>query len=237
MSDTSTFAQPASVRIPPPDPNKEPLKNNVFRLARTANTQLCPLFPYVGDGDMVPAVTVLTGGQDGGSFIHFNTVDEVVVLYGTNGAMGHAGDVFIGGREHVVTDRVFAENTDPNALMSLVVTQRQSEHGVPQNESLTFLCEKCQNPLLVTRFEAKGAKPSDARPGFENAFETIGQSSNFANTFNASESARTCEKCRHVNAAFPLPRWGWDNYREAVDKAERSRDYYFSALAEIGEAK
>ena len=41
-------------RIPPPDPDREPLKVNVYERMAKAASQLMPLFPYDSAGAIVP---------------------------------------------------------------------------------------------------------------------------------------------------------------------------------------
>jgi hypothetical protein len=68
-------------RIPPPDPDREPLKVNVYERMSKAAAQLTPLFPYDSAGAIIPAGAVLVGGPDVeyGHFFHWNTVNEVAV--------------------------------------------------------------------------------------------------------------------------------------------------------------
>lgn len=73
--------------IASPRDDKPPLKNNVYEFARSLGCTLVPMFPYTDAGSIVPTVAILWGRPDGryGSFIHQNTEDEVVILFGTNG--------------------------------------------------------------------------------------------------------------------------------------------------------
>jgi hypothetical protein len=222
----------SDLNIPPPNPDKPPLKTNVFSLAGTCNSALTPLFPYLLDGDLVPAVTLFYGGpgRGGGVFTHTNSVDEVVICFGVRGAAARAGDVIAGAREHVVRNTLDQpENVD--SVMTLVVVQRQSERGVPQSEVVTYLCEKCQTPLLKHHFDAKVPTPEQTPPGYQPAFQTICQSVNSAEEFNANETIRTCAKCGHVTPPFPIRNWGWQNYRDGLEVTERSRDCYLSDVA------
>lgn len=222
----------SSVQIRRADPNKEPLKVNVFTSARTMNTQLCPMFPYLGDGDMVPAVTVFYGGpgRDNGTFTHTNTTDEIYIMFGIQGAPVRAGDVIVGAREHVVSSYLESPY-DPDSLMTVVVVQRQAEHGVAQTEAVTYFCEKCQKPLLLRRFDARDEAPEGANPGYQMAFKTLLQSAKMAEDFNKDEAVRTCNKCGHLNPPFPLELWGWQNYRAGFSVQERSRARYLDDVA------
>ena len=50
-------------RIPPPDPDREPLKVNVYERMAKAAAELMPLFPYDSAGAIVPCGAVLTTNQ------------------------------------------------------------------------------------------------------------------------------------------------------------------------------
>jgi hypothetical protein len=222
----------SSVPIGRADPGKEPLKLNVFTGARIMNTALCPMFPYLGDGDMVPAISAFYGGpgRDTGVFTHTNSVDEIYVMFGVQGAPVRAGDVMVGGREHVVGNYL-QKPDDPDSLMTVVVIQRQAEKGVPQAEVVTFICSKCQDPLYVQRFAGKGEAPKDANPGYQLPFENLVNSARGTEEFNQKEGVRTCKKCGHQNARFPIELWGWQNYEIGFTIQERSRGRYFDEVA------
>ena len=76
--------------IPPPSGDKEPLKTNVYQFIQNSVTALAPLFPYYDEGSIVPCVATFRGGpgKNYGRFQHFNTVDEVVILFGAQGGRG-----------------------------------------------------------------------------------------------------------------------------------------------------
>jgi len=222
----------SSVPIGRADPEKEPLKVNVFTGARSMNTALCPMFPYVGDGDMLPAISAFYGGPGRGSgvFTHTNSVDEIYLMFGVQGAPARAGDLMVGAREHVVGSYL-EKPEDPQSLMTVVIIQRQAERGVPQVEAVTYICAKCQSPLYVQRFDAKGEAPKDANPGYQLPFENLVKSARGALQFNQEEAVRTCKKCGHQNARFPIELWGWQNYAAGFTIQERSRRRYFDELA------
>lgn len=68
----------SGLEIPPPNPRKPPLQANVFHMLRSSNTALAPLFPYAGEGDLVPAPSIFWGGpnRETSVFNHRNSVDE-----------------------------------------------------------------------------------------------------------------------------------------------------------------
>src|SRR5215213_9128898 len=98
---TRPLARPAR-RIPPPAADKEVLKVNVYEHMQRGNSQLLPLFPYCGEGDLIPAGALLRGTADGdwGHFFHVNTVDEVVTVFGGEGALLQTGQVYATQKVH-----------------------------------------------------------------------------------------------------------------------------------------
>src|SRR5882672_7645624 len=89
MPATKTIANGrAPLAIPAPSSARVPLKVNVFRHMRMSNTALCPMFPYLDEGCFAPAVAVYSGapGRAVGMFKHFNTVDEILLVFGANGS-------------------------------------------------------------------------------------------------------------------------------------------------------
>ncbi len=214
-----------SRRIAPPSPDKPPLQTNVFHALRSANTALMPLFPYAGDGDIVPGATIFWGGErrETSAFNHTNTVDEVAICFAAEKSMMRAGFVHVGARTHVVGN-FFGDTSDPEILMAIVVTQRQAEAGVPQSEALTFFCGSCQTPLLKHEFSSKNEADADlGLPGYHAPLETLTEGAICLEPFNADSAARTCPKCGTVNSPFPVSVWGWDAYQKNTIAAERAR--------------
>lgn len=227
----------STLSIAPPDPGKPPLRVNAFNHAQKANTALCPLFPYLGDGDMVPATTLMYGGKgrESGVFNHFNTVDETFLIFGSEGAVARTGDAFAGGQEHIVRSG-FEDPENPDSLILAVVTQRQADPGERQHEFVSYQCEKCQNVLMMHAFEAQEEPREDAPPGYVPPFLTVTEPVAAWDAFNADETRRTCGKCGHLNPKFPIDVWGWRNYRNMQSAAERARSIYFKSVHAAGEA-
>lgn len=182
---------------------KVPMKVNALKLVQGLNSQLLPLFPYMGPGSIVPCCAAFESDGSGtpiGYFLHENTVDEVAVTVASNGQV-RTGDVHVGPKLHGVGGM----GKDPfYALM--VITQRQLEEG-EQTEAVGFQCEKCATMLHRHEFdEAAGGDGALA------GLPTIFGSEAAALGYNASEEVRTCSQCGHVNPPFPLYIWGWSNY-------------------------
>lgn len=226
-----------------PKADKPPLKANVFHALRSANTALMPMFPYTGDGDLVPGATIFWGGEgrDGNVFNHENTVDEVAITVAANKSRLRAGFVHVGSRKHLV-GRYFEDPSDPDIMMAIVVTQRQSEPGVPQSETLTFMCDNCQESLLTHTFSSKNddnfaARSDDGEPvrlpGFHAPLETLTEGAIVLESYNKSQEARTCPKCGTVNDPWPVHVWGWDSYYKNTVAAERGRAILAAAGADI----
>jgi hypothetical protein len=212
-------------QIPPPAPDKPPLQANVFHALRSANTALMPLFPYVGDGDIVPGATVFWGGEnrETSAFNHTNTVDEVAICFAAAKSRMRAGFVHVGSRTHVVGN-FFEDTSDPEILMVIVVTQRQAEKGMPQSESLTFFCSKCQTVLLKHEFSSKNQGDTAlGLPGYHPPLDTLTEGAICLEPYNTDQAARTCPKCGTLNDPFPVSVWGWDAYYKNGLAAERAR--------------
>ena len=213
---------------------KHPLKVNVFAFMRTAGTALAPMFPYQDPGSIVPCVSSFRGGpgRSFGAFQHFNTVDEVMINFGSRGAAPRPGMVAAGPQLHQVSVRM-SDPDDTEACQISVVTQRQAEEG-HQNERVTFFCTKCQEPLAEHAFSSQAA--DDVRKkyaaGDYDALETIIESAQAAIAYNADPGNQTCKKCGHVNEPFPLEPWGWERYLDqSLTAAEAYRTFTAAAAA------
>jgi hypothetical protein len=201
-------------------PLKEPMKVNAFEMARRGNTQLLPLFPYTGAGDIVPCCAALKSDGRGGSigyFVHTNDVDEVAIVLGGDGAK-RTGDVFVGPRSHGVG----GSSTEAFSAV-MVIAQRQRDEG-EQVEAVTFQCESCNGELLKYSFggAAYEAGRPDLLPTIVGGFEA-------ARDYNAGD--RKCHQCGHVNPQFPLHIWGWGHHVFVSEIASRARQ----ALVEAGQ--
>jgi hypothetical protein len=218
----------AKLTIPPPRADRPPLKANVFEAMQHGNTQLLPLFPYLHPGAMVPAGAMIQGGpnQAYGHFFHHNTQDEVVVAMATNGAVLNTGQVFVGARVHGVNSFLKNEK-DPKAYAVMLITQRQADSGV-QTEACSIRCEKCHEEIFHKEFDA--TPPPDAKES-DHPFVSVAVLPELFADFNNDAAKRTCPKCSHVNAPFPVAAWGWDQYanqsavaiagRRALDEVAR----------------
>jgi hypothetical protein len=222
-------------RIPPPDGSREPMRVNLFDSMMVANTQLAPLFPYFGEGAIVPAGAILRGGKDRdfGQFFHSNTVDEVVIAFGSAGSVTETGFVFVGANMHGVNS--FLKNQeDPNSFNVVTITQRQRANGEKQREAVTMRCVKCKEIVAQLEFESTPPPAGESQRGC--AFSTLTYSAEAAELYNASESSRTCKKCGTLNPRFPLERWGWTAYAEQYRTATDARAALERAAAEMANA-
>lgn len=213
-------------QIAPPASAKPALQVNLFHALRSANTALMPIFPYGSDGDLVPGATIMWGGENRemSAFNHRNSVDEVAICFASEKSRLRAGHVHVGVRTHLVGN-FFEDMSDPDILMAIVVTQRQAEKGVPQNETLTFICDNCQAPLLTHEFSAKAEECAGRTdlPGYHPPLETLTEGAICLEPYNADDAARTCAKCGTLNDPFPVSVWGWDAYNKNLVAAERGR--------------
>ena len=226
-------------RIPPPDPDREPLKVNVYERMSKAAAELTPLFPYDSAGSIVPAGAVMTGGPDVeyGHFFHWNTVNEVAVTYGSNKGMLAPGQIFVTQQLHGVNS-FLRDQKDPEAFIVMVITQHQSSSG-DQSEALIARCRKCKAVLVRTEYDATphGLPGYDAkRYGSDEdpvrQFATLAGSADFIRARNSDEG-RTCSECGHVNDPFPAERWGW----ERTVSQTRAVSAAFHTMTQAGSAE
>jgi hypothetical protein len=215
--------------IPPPRADRPPLRANVFEAMQHGNTQLMPLFPYLHPGAMVPAGAMILGGPNSayGHFFHHNTQDEVIVALAANGAVLATGQVFVGGRVHGVNSFLKNEK-DSKAYAIMLITQRQAESGA-QTEACSLRCVKCNEEIFLEEFDAT---PEPDALEADHPFVSVAAMPALFADYNGDEVRRTCPKCGHVNAPFPVAAWGWDKYAEQSAAAIDGR----KALAEIARA-
>jgi hypothetical protein len=231
MSISTTPQNAAPLTIPAPLKWREPLKVNVFRHMRSANTALCPMFPYMDEGCFAPAVAVYSGapGRKVGLFKHFNTVDEILVVFGANGSRLKPGNTIADVREHFV-NITLNDFDDPSQNFLAVVIQRQSENREDQRETVTFVCESCKKPLR--EFPCLSQPPATEpvglsdHPEYARGFEAPLNASRAAREFNADESRRLCSHCGHLSAPFPYHEWGWEKYEEHCRAVESALKAY-----------
>lgn len=199
-------------RIAPPAPGQGPLKVNLFAQLQAANTTLLPLFPYLGEGAIVPCGAIFCGGPGRafGHFFHTNPLDEVVLILGARGGTVEAGDVHVLAKTHGVRPSI-KDPTDPDSYLIACITQREAPDAPGYGrEALTFRCRQCSEILLRCEYAAEAVPPLAARdPATERypTFATIVGTLQAAENFNADEARRTCPKCGTLNAPFPMRTW------------------------------
>ncbi|HLI21489.1 MAG TPA: hypothetical protein VKV32_10255, partial [Stellaceae bacterium] len=198
--------------IPAPPEDRIPLRVNIYDFARTATTALNPLFPYFAPGCIVPCIALQDPGARGemGYFVHYNTVQEVNLCFGSSGSYRIPGGVSVGPTTHPVGQKPGQPENRSMFYMG-VITQRQSI-GVPQKEAMIFHCDKCGEELFrrdygADEFPDRLDGPADPQLI---GLPTISQSSAAAEAFNNDETLRTCKSCGHVSKPFPAAYWGWD---------------------------
>jgi hypothetical protein len=199
MTVTPGRRSPTERSIAPPVTDKHPLKVNVFERMQSGNAQLLPLFPYMDAGSMVPAGALLRGGTgvDYGQFFHTNTVDEVIIVFGARGAFLQAGQVYVGARTHSVTSHL-KDQSDPEGLLVLVITQRQSPNA-SQEEAITFRCQACNEVLLRHDYTAPTV-PLTGRP--------------------ADNHIPTCTRCGWQHPEVDLDALRWEELGQALRATE-----------------
>lgn len=214
--------------IPPPSADRPPRKVNLFEAAKNSATTLAPLFPYLDEGSIVPCVTVQRGGEGRryGRFQHLNTVDEVIMMFGTPGGL-----IFVGPKLHPVSTP-FDDPEYPFDATIALITQRQLI-GKPQREEYRFLCDGCDRRLSVTAFDATPPeRGTDRSP--DDLFPTLVEGYRAAKAHNADEANLRCRHCGHLNERFPFELWGWDVYAEQGAVAARIRAATIAAASPPG---
>lgn len=217
--------------IPRPDGVRPPLKTNIFTFGAGISCELQPMFPYESAGNLVPCVAVMQGVDGGhwGHFFHWNSVEEIAVVFGSNNAMLNTGAVFATQQLHGVNS-FLKDPSDPDAYVLITITQRQTENG-DQSEAVLIRCQKCSHELVnftynSTPRDIAGHDPAQWGGRHDDAvsmFPTLWGSTTAADEYNASEASRTCPECGHVNPEFPTDLWGWRRWvtqQQAVNKAQ-----------------
>ncbi|MCX4243742.1 cupin domain-containing protein [Paraliomyxa miuraensis] len=219
--------------IPPPRPDRPPLRANLLNVMQKANTTLTPLFPYMHAGAIVPTGALFIGGpdRDYGQFYHHNSVDEVIIAFVANEATLQTGQVYNGGRVHGVNS-FLKDQKKAGSFALFTVTQRQLDEGA-QPEAITILCAQCRKEIF--RGELDGASPPDAHE-LEHPFATIAKVPPLVHEYNTDPGRRTCPDCGHVNEPFPLRTWGWDLYAKQSATMAHAKQVLHAA-ASAGEAK
>ena len=226
----------AAPAIGRPAADKPPLKANAYAHARMAPTALAPLFPYFTPGSMVPCA-IMQGPKrnDRGYFIHRNTVQEVNLCLGAEGApFPFPGMVAVGPLTHPVGDKPGQPPSAAYSVMMLVITQRQAVDA-PQNEATVFHCEKCDAELFRRDYDAYDFPGALEGPADSQiiGLPTISQSAASALAFNESPELRSCKSCGHLNPPFPHELWGWEDYRLRTHWAVKARKTMIESAARL----
>jgi|SRR5581483_6849553 len=231
-SPTETAAQPQH-HIPPPTGERIPLKANVFEKMQSANTQLLPLFPYLGQDAIVPCGAIFCGGPyEFGRFWHANPLTEIVLAFGSDGGNILPGDVHVLAPTHAVHPYL-KDPTSPNSFLLVAITQREATE-VPGfgREAVIYRCTKCSEELLSHEFATPVLPPGAERPPDADAypaFLTLVGTLDAADRYNADEALRTCSKCGTVNPPFPVDLWGLQAYVQQSRTANAARRYLDAA--------
>ena len=218
------------LNIEPPSSGKEPTKRNFMRVAQTANSALTPVFDYFDKGDMVPLVIMLCGDDDDnfGTFLHYNTVDEVALILAAKGAPAaylRSGMLFVGPNEHIVPG--FAKG-QTNDFFLMFAVQRQSTDS-EQIENVTFFCSECQSELYRHKYSA-----SELECAYRFApAATVQGALDAALAYNADSALQTCNSCGHVNPTFSHRLWGWENQVRGSKLSQLGWDMFEEATRAI----
>lgn len=219
LPDASVLQTP---RIPPPAPDRPPLRTSVFEFMQFSNTTLAPLFPaYIERGAIVPAGTLFIGGPDAeyGHFFHDNTEEEVGLVIADHGAVKGTGTIMVAPQLHGV-NCFLKDPEDPESFLMIVITSRQRDADA-QSERVFFRCG-CNQVLFEYGYDAT---PDDTfSPSPVKLFKTMRESAAAAEAFNADVAARTCSRCGKVHDPFPVERWGWSQHASQHRTIARAHD-------------
>jgi hypothetical protein len=216
------------VDTPIPAPSKLPIRVNVFERLQIANVQLVPLFPYLGDGAIMPGAALFRGqpGVDVGSFYHQNSVDEVGMTFASHDAWSPTGAMWVNGPVHPVTSPL-ADPGDPDSFCLMVITQRQPQGEA--TEAMMFRCVECKHLLFKREYDAT---PSAALEGVRFPL-FASQTENVQSIAEFNESHRVCSKCGTENPEFPIEHWGAGEYASRGETANRGYDELAKAVREL----
>ncbi len=199
--------------IPRPAGDKEVVKVNAFERAMTLNTQLAPVFPYFGPGDLVACAATLRGrpGEEYGQFFHENSQEEVAYTFGSNLAMVPTGYLIVAPKFHGVNS-FLKEPHNPEAFLFQIIIQRQSEADASpeeQREGIHIRCPECQEFLLRHTFSADPTKPEEhgGKEGDRYAvFPTVYEALAATEKFNSDEAcARAASAATSVRRSRTIP--------------------------------
>ncbi|HEY1293172.1 MAG TPA: hypothetical protein VGJ60_08840 [Chloroflexota bacterium] len=212
-------------RIPPPREDRPPLKANIFERMQVGNCQLMPLFPYLDEDALVPCGALFRGaaGAEWGQFFHQNSVDEVIQVFGAEGATLQTGSIYVTQPLHGVNS--FLKNpSNPDAFLVLIITQHQST-GAVQKEAILYRCGKCHELLVKHEYDATPMPRNQAPPDEVPTLTTLQGSMDAEATYNEHPDNRHCPKCGYDNPPFPGEHWGWREYigqTRTVNEARRA---------------
>jgi hypothetical protein len=220
-------------RIPLPREDRPPLKANIFERMQAGNCQLIPLFPYIDEDTLVPCGAIFRGepGAEFGQFFHQNSVDEVVQVFGAEGATLQTGQIYVTQPLHGVNS--FLKNpNNPDAFLLLIVTQHQTA-GEGQKEAVIFRCGKCHELLVKHEYDAT-PRPRHQAPAEEVPLLTTLQGSvDAAEIYNEHPANRHCASCGYDNPPFPGQRWGWKLYVEQTRTVNDARQALEAAARQM----
>ncbi len=227
----TAIVEQATGRVPlAPAPNKRVLKVDLFEEAvhRLGLLDLVPVFPYFGNGDLVPCLSVCIGDPDlkQFQFFHANSVSESLLCLAGDDSM-KPGQLMTLAQTHGVN--TFLKNPhDPDSFNVMIVTIRMNKEPV-QDEGILIRCPKC-NALVFERHVNVKDGPVRA---FYPEFHGHAKYADVIDEFNSSEQNRTCSECGHLQERFPVEQMGWGVYRKNIVAANRGREIFESYVAQV----
>ncbi len=227
----SGAVQSAERHVPEqPVAGKQVIKVDVFETAiRTVGVlQLVPLFPYVGDGDVVPCLSPTAGRPDVEPYqlFHTNEADETMLCLAAQGATVPTGVIMKLAQKHGVNS-FLRDPRDPENFNVVIVTIRMKA-GENLQEGISFSCPNCHETIFRRDFNVK----SGPKRKHYAEFYALRHYTEAVKEYNADDANQKCASCGEVAPKYPLHLMGWWQYAENIEIADRGRDELESVAGE-----
>lgn len=210
---------------------KKVVKVDVFETAiRTIGVlQLMPIFPFVGDGDVVPCLSPTAGRPDIEPYqlFHTNEADETMLCLAAQGASVNTGVIMKLAEKHGVNSFLRDRSNPASFNVNLVTIRIKADEKV--NEAVSFSCPKCHETIFRRDFNIKAGPEHKHYP----EFYALRHYTEAVKEFNADDANQTCSSCGEVAPKYPLHLMGWWQYVENIEIADRGRDELESMAREF----
>ena len=202
--------------------SKKPLRTNVFEsmMNHQGMQQQKELFPYFGNGDLVPAAAFSYSLPEMPRFhfFHYNDQQEIVLCLAAEGGSLKTGQLYVQNTTHGVTTFLKNPNApEMEAYQVCIIVIRMKDKG-PQNEAKMFRCSSCNEVVFRYDRDVLTGPPHK----YYRELPNVRLYADAVDAFN--ESDRTCPKCGKVQDKFPQDIAGWRRYAQYATLANRARE-------------